>query len=78
MTDEKEERLFRRNTAQMRDAYQNYLQQGRKLHCPREAHLFALAMRLKGETFRRTVAEVVVELEGELPSYWTESVVAPS
>jgi hypothetical protein len=71
------EKVARKASVKMRDEYENFLQRGQKIHCPREAHLFALAMRFKGESFGRTGEQVVMELEGELPSYWTDPAVVP-
>ena len=50
--------------------YDEYLIKGRKERNAREAHLFALNMLHGGVTFGKSVQEIVVELEGELPPYW--------
>ena len=57
---------------QLRDQYEKFLHEGHKLGSPREAHLFALAMRHRGLTFNRSVEQVVVELAGDLPLYWSD------
>jgi hypothetical protein len=54
----------------MQEGYAHYIEAGRKNRSPREAHLFALEMAHKGVRFDRSVIEIVMELEGELPNYW--------
>jgi hypothetical protein len=38
---------------------------------PRTAHVFALMMLHKGITYGRSVSEIILELEGQLPAYWS-------
>jgi hypothetical protein len=54
------------------ESYRHYLEASRKEGNPREAHVFALSMAHRGVTFGKSIAEVVVELEGKLPGYWTD------
>ena len=58
------------NHRDMHEGYAHYLKTGRKDRSPREAHMFALAMAHKGVRFNRSVSDIVMELEGELPTYW--------
>lgn len=57
---------------QMLESYQLYLAGGKKERSPREAHIFALATKHKGVTFGKSVAAIVIELEGSLPEYWPQ------
>ena len=55
----------------MLESYARYIADGRKERGPRTAHLFALAMLHKGITYGRGVRDIILALEGELPSYWS-------
>ncbi len=57
---------------QMTEGYRSFLAANGNGGSPREAHVYALAMKNKGVTFNRSVAEVIMELEGRLPSYWND------
>ncbi len=57
---------------QMLESYSLYLAGAKKAGSPREAHLFALATKYKGITFGKSVAAIVIELEGSLPEYWPQ------
>jgi len=63
-TDGKEQRA-------MMEGYARFIADGRKERGPRTAHLFALAMMHKGITYGRSVRDIILALEGELPSYWS-------
>lgn len=54
----------------MIDGYERFVVDGKKERGPRTAHVFALAMLHKGITYGRSVRDIVLELEGGLPSYW--------
>ncbi len=54
----------------MVDGYNHFLAMHQKQGSPREAHLFALELAHKGMTFGKTVGEIIMELEGSLPTYW--------
>jgi hypothetical protein len=56
----------------MLESYKFYLTDAKKEGSPREAHLFALATKHKGVTFGKSVAAIVIELEGSLPAYWPQ------
>jgi hypothetical protein len=57
---------------QMLESYKLYLAGEKKEGTPREAHIFALATKHKGVTFGKSVAAIVIELEGSLPAYWPQ------
>lgn len=55
----------------MIEGYARFVADGRNERGPRTAHVFALAMLHKGITYGRSVRDIILELEGELPSYWS-------
>jgi hypothetical protein len=55
----------------MIEGYARFVADGRKERGPRTAHLFALAMLHRGVTYGRSVQDIILELEGELPAYWS-------
>lgn len=55
----------------MIEGYARFIADGRRERGPRTAHVFALAMLHKGITYGRSVRDIVLQLEGELPSYWS-------
>jgi hypothetical protein len=54
----------------MIEGYARFVADGRKERGPRTAHVFALTMLHRGITFGRSVSEIILELEGQLPAYW--------
>jgi hypothetical protein len=56
----------------LKEKYERYLAAQRKEANPRDAHLFALEMKHKGELPDLSVKDVVLQLAGELPTYWTD------
>jgi hypothetical protein len=52
--------------------YKKFLDARKADSSPREAHIFALALKHKGEQDDRTVEDIVRELVGVLPDYWTD------
>jgi hypothetical protein len=55
----------------MVDGYDRFVADGKRERGPRTAHLFALAMLHKGISYGRSVRDVILELEGRLPTYWS-------
>ena len=55
----------------MIEGYARFVAEGRKERGPRTAHVFALSMLHKGITYGRSVRDIILTLEGELPSYWS-------
>ncbi len=56
----------------MNESYARFIADGRKERGPRSAHVFALAMLHQGITYGRSVRDIIVDLEGELPAYWSD------
>ena len=75
LNDEREARRKTRDEERelklMNESYSDFVLQGRFERSPTTAHRFALAMRHKGNTFGRSVAQIIVDLERQLPDYWT-------
>jgi len=64
-------RLDGKERKAMLEGYARYLADGRKERAPRTAHVFALMMLHQGITYGRSVRDIVLDLEGALPAYWT-------
>jgi hypothetical protein len=56
---------------EMREGYTAFLKKRQLEPSPQSAHQFALAARHTGVSFHRSVAEIVIQLEGVLPAYWS-------